>query len=53
MRCLDADIVFLDHRDEVDSIGEHEEWLLFLVVADLIREFCDISERSCLQLIVP
>jgi hypothetical protein len=49
---LDTDIVFLDHRDELDGICEDEEWFLFLVVTDLARELGYIGERSCLELIL-
>jgi hypothetical protein len=52
MRGLDADIVFLDHRDEIDSIGEYQEWFLFLVVSDLIYELAYIGERSRFELIL-
>ncbi len=51
MRCLDTDIILLDHRDELDSVREHEEWFLFLVVSDLVYQLCYIREGSRLQLI--
>lgn len=52
VRGLDTDIIFLDHRDEQGSIWEHQEWFLFLVVADLVGQLRYISEGSRLELIL-
>ena len=51
MRGLDTDGIFLDHRDQLDRIWEHEEWFLFLVVADLIGQLGYVGEGSSLQLV--
>ena len=52
MRGLDTDGIFLDHGDQLDSIREPEEWFLFLVVADLVRELGYISKRPRFELIL-
>ena len=52
MRGLNTDGIFLDHRDQLDRIWEHEEWFLFLVVADLFRELGYISKRPRFELIL-
>ena len=52
MRGLNTDGIFLDHRDQLDRIWEHEEWFLFLIVADLIGQLGYVGEGSSLQLIL-
>lgn len=51
VRGLDTDGIFLNHRDQLDRIWEHQEWFLFLVVADLIGQLGYVGEGSCLELI--
>ena len=51
MRGLYTDGIFLNHRDQLDRIWEHQEWFLFLVVADLIGQLGYVGEGSCLELI--
>ena len=51
MRGLDTDGIFLDHRDQLDSIWEHQEWFLFFVVSHFVHELGYVGERSCFELI--
>ena len=52
MRGLYTDIVPLDHREELDSICEHEKWFLPLVIAYFVHEFCYVGERTGLELVL-